>query len=222
MKQTSDVSIKLAASLAMSFGVNNLPESVDTLIKGIRRSEIPPIVYLKGKTCTGCSVSLINNTKQSTKKLIVNHDNLVTMSGNISPHNIAIDLISRYLSGRMGPYFFAIEGSIPKNPTDCYMANRPIVDWIKGAGKTCLLALSFGNCAIVGNPNIRIKSQRDQVSLSDFFMTEDINKRVINIPGCPVGSDSIWNLIIELVRTEYPEIAGRISEKILLQKDLRS
>jgi hydrogenase small subunit len=220
MDQTSHMNLKLASSLAISFGITDLPKSVNRLVGNIKRSEVPPIVYLKGKTCTGCSVSLINFTHQSTKKLIVNHDNLISLSGSISPHNIAIDLIQRYISGKLGPYFFAIEGSIPKNPTDCYMANRPITDWIKQAGKTCIEAISFGNCAIVGNPNIRVKSQTDQISLSDYFMKENINKKVINIPGCPVNDQSIWDLIVKLVKVEYPEIQLSKSDQILLHKNI--
>jgi len=220
MERISNMNLKLAASLSISFGINNLPQSVNSLINSLKKSDIPPIVYLKGKTCTGCSVSLINFTQQSTKKLIVNHDNLTNLSGSISPLNIAIDLISRYISGRLGPYFFAIEGSIPKNPTECYMANRPVGDWVKEGGKNCLLGLSFGNCAIIGNPNIKIKSNTDQISLSDFFMIKNINKSVINIPGCPVGNDSIWNLIIDLVSVDYPDLYIKKSDKIFLQKSV--
>jgi hydrogenase small subunit len=206
MKQNHSNYLKLAASLKVCFGIDNLPESVEGLIRSIKNADIPPIIYLKGKTCTGCSVSLIKFTKQSTAKLIVNNDNLMLPKGDISPYNIAVDLIRRYTSGQIGPYFFAMEGAIPKNPIECYMANRPINDWVKRAGDTCIMAISIGNCTIYGNPNIQQPVRSDNMSLADFFNQQNINKEIFQVPGCPVNDHSIWTLIVDLVKTEFPEL----------------
>ncbi|MFP4548466.1 MAG: hypothetical protein ACLFQM_10055 [Fidelibacterota bacterium] len=212
MKNLQSENLKLAASLKLSFGIDDLPKTIDSLLRSLKKSEVPPLIYIKGKTCTGCSVSLLNFTNQSPAKLIINHDNLVTTGGNISPYNIAIDLIRRYTSGKIGPYFFALEGSIPKNPAACYMANRPIHDWIQRAGKTCLSAVSFGNCATMGDPNSTTKSDNDYFSLEEYFKQQNINKPVVHVPGCPVGQEHIVNLITQLVRHQFPHILDRKKE----------
>ena len=220
MKRLQSENFKLAASLKISFGIDDLPLAIDGLVRSLKKSEVPPLIYMKGKTCTGCSVSLLNFTRQSPSKLIINHDNLVTTSGNISPHNIAIDLIRRYTSGKIGPYFFALEGSIPKDPANCYMANRPISDWVRRAGKTCLSAVSFGNCASDGNPNITSGANSNHMSLEEFFKQENINKPVIHVPGCPVGHEHIVSLIVDLVKSQYPHILERKKEENYILKSL--
>ncbi len=207
MQQNLNDFIKLAASLKISFSINSLPENVNTTIKKLKKSEIPPIIYLKGVTCSGCSVSLINFTKQSPSKLIINHENLTAFKGSVSSQNIAIELMKRYLSGKIGPYYFALEGSIPKNnPLECYMDNRPITDWVKKAGKTCLMALSFGNCACNGNIKKENNSNLKHLGLDSFFKLENIDKKVINIYGCPIDPKSVWNLIINLVETTSADL----------------
>ncbi len=213
MKRLQSENLKLAASLKLSFGIDDLPKAIDGLLRSLKKSEVPPLIYMKGKTCTGCSVSLLNFTRQSPSKLIINHDNLVTTGGNISPYNIAIDLIRRYTSGKIGPYFFALEGSIPKIPADCYMSNRPVSDWVLRAGKTCLSALSFGNCAGGENPSSASGFNSNNMSLEEFFNQEGIDKPVIHVPGCPVGQEHIVNLIIHLVKNQFPHILDNKKEK---------
>ncbi len=205
MKKTVSLNIKLAASLARSFGIQQLPGSIDQLISNLKVSDIPPIVYLKAKTCTGCSVSLVNLTQQEPSKLIVDQESLFTKKGHMSPHNIAVDLIKRYLNGNMGDYFFAVEGAIPKDPAQCYMANHPISEWIKKGGQTSLMGLAFGNCAMVGASNARSLSP-DYFGLKEYFRYINISKNVISIPGCPIEPENIWHAILHLFKMDYPKV----------------
>jgi len=203
MEQTLQYNLLLAASLQMSFGIKKLPIKAEKLLDNFRRSEIPPIVYIKGKSCSGCSISIINYTNQSPSKLIINHEDLLTPKGYASPHNLAIELIKRYVAGKLGPYFFALEGGIPINPLDCYMANYPLCHWVKNAGKTAIASLSIGNCATFGSPEYSGNSN-DKISLNDFYSRHNIANRIINITGCPVTHESIWNVIIDLINCEQP------------------
>ena len=111
----------------------------------------------------------------------------------------------RYTSGKLGPYFFALEGGIPKNPLDCYMANYPVCHWVKNAGKTAIASISIGNCATYGSP-VFMSESVDKMSLKSFYKRENIKNRIINIPGCPVNHKAIWNIIIDLIDQEYPDI----------------
>ena len=218
MNQNISNNLRLAASLKESFGIKNLPESINHTIGKLKNSEIPPIIYIKGKTCAGCSVSLINFTNQSTTKLIVNHESIYTEHCDNSLFNLAVDLISRYISGNLGPYFFAMDGFIPhKNPISCYMANRPLTDWVKRAGKTCLAAISFGNCATSGNPSVKTRKNDEHIGVDEYFRKESINKPVVNISGCPINPDSLWTLIVDLVKAESIEIPIHEMKKYTLK-----
>lgn len=205
MEQTVQYNLLLAASLQRSFGIKRLPTKVTSLLQQFRKSEIPPIVYLKGKSCSGCSLSIIDFNNQSQSKLIVNKEDLLTPKGYSSPNNLAIDLIKRYTTGKLGPYFFALEGAVPNNPLECYMANYPICYWIKNAGKTAIASISIGNCATYGNSDYTSNSM-EKISLQNFFKRENIKSRIINIPGCPVKHEYIWDVIVDLMNTEYPGI----------------
>jgi hydrogenase small subunit len=207
MNQMSNINLQLAASLSISFGISELPKPVEALIKSIPRPQVPPIVYLKGKTCTGCSISLINYTKQSTTKLIINHENLMMPNGIISPNDLAVELIDRYISGKLGPYFLALEGFIPQKSSQCYMANRPLTDWINRAGKTMLTGLAVGSCAIFGNAGLKKAEHCENSGLKDYFEKTKTDKKVYNIPGCPVNSDTVRSAIIQLATANVADIS---------------
>ncbi len=205
MVQSIKYNLLLAASLQMSFSVDKLPIKAKNLLNNFRKSEIPPIIYIKGKSCSGCSISIMNFSNQATSKLIINHDDLFAPKMYTSPYNLAVDLMRRYISGKSGPYFFALEGSIPKNPIDCYMANYPICHWIKNAGKTAISSITIGNCATYGSPDSD-KDSKDTMSLKEFYRRENINNPIINISGCPIIHENIWNKIIDLINIEHPAI----------------
>ncbi|MBN2280751.1 MAG: hypothetical protein JXQ65_09225 [Candidatus Marinimicrobia bacterium] len=203
MEQTNQNNLLLASSLQISYGINNLPPKVEGLLSQFKFSEIPPVIYLKGKTCSGCFISMMNLSNRSPKKLIMNIEELMYPKGYTSPFNIAVELMKRYISGKIGPYFLALEGGIPKNPLDCYMANYPISYWVKNAARTALGAISIGNCAIYGNPGLA-NTTSNLYSLKEYLYMEKLFCPVLDIPGCPLNEENIKNTIINLVDAEYP------------------
>jgi hydrogenase small subunit len=178
------------------------------------------IVWLHGSESTGCSESLLNagnpDIIQALTKLNVNlayHETLLAQQGifvdgklaNTSELNSEIlleDLIKE------GKYILVVEGSIPNGPKGSgrylVLGNKTFKDIIGEAAKNATAIVAVGACACWGgitSANSAIVHDTDyrgmgflKTDASKGILSElNIDKPVINIPGCPPHPD--WMLL---------------------------
>jgi hydrogenase small subunit len=173
----------------------------------------PPILWLNGANCTGCTVSLANvagnGAAADVGDLLINtvnlafHPNLMGAAG-----DLAVNTLLNTAQGE--GYVLAVDGGIPT----AYDGHTCIVwtDPQTGMEVTALEAvtvlaggaaaiLCIGSCASfggipAGNPNpTGIKSVRDIIGAS-----------TINIPGCPPHPDWIVWTIAQLLAGTSPKL----------------
>ncbi len=182
-----------------SAAVLGLQHALGPLGKALANTSGPPIIWLSGSSCTGCTVSLANRRSNSAPvdlaDLLINtidlvyHPNLMGAAGDTA--------VQQIVNAQAGKFILAVEGGIPT----LYNGKTATLWTQNGADVTALSAvqklapkaskvLSIGTCAsfngISGaNPNpTGIKS----VSAATGVKT-------INIPGCPVHPDwVVWTI----------------------------
>lgn len=178
------------------------------------------LIWLHGSECTGCSESVLNagnpDLVQALQKLNVNlvfHETIMAQQGiwndgklvNTSELNSEILLEEAYKEGN---YILVVEGAIPNGPDGSgrylVIGDKTFKDTLGEAAKNANAIVAVGTCAAYGGIT---SADSDVAKDTDYrgvaFAKEDskggmlqelnIDKPVINIPGCPAHPD--WVLL---------------------------
>jgi hydrogenase small subunit len=188
----------------------------------------PPIIWLNGANCTGCTVSLANlfSNSKGTKDvadLLINtidlafHPNLMGAAGDMAVAEL------KSASTTEGGFVLAVDGGIPTA-----FEGRTCMLWTEKNGRevTAMEAiqelapraaavLSIGTCASfggvpAGNPNPTKIQSVSQIAGVD----------TINIPGCPIHPDWVVGTIAQLLAGESPSLDGDGRPKAFFKKEI--
>lgn len=200
--------LKLAATMSTAFGIGNLPQPVQAALKAIDPKAIPKLIYLQGQSCTGCSISLLQAASPSPLTMITDYSQLVYHADlSAASGQIALDVIEKYLSGKAGDYFLALEGSIPaKMPEACMIGEKHLAQYLDQAAKTMSGAVAVGACACYGGIPSAEGNLTGAIGLKEYLDSIKSDKLVVNIPGCSVHPDWVWLTIVHLVKVGLPEL----------------
>jgi hydrogenase small subunit len=187
-----------------------LTSALGPLTKALAASGGPPIIWLKGAGCTGCTVSLANRISTSAPvdlaDLLINtidlvyHQTLMGAAGDLAVQNLQ--------NAAAGSFILAVEGGIPTlyNGKTCTVYSQNGVDVsalqaVQQLAPKAAKVLCIGTCASFGgisgaNPNpTGIKSVSAACGIS-----------TINIPGCPPHPDWIVWTIAQLLAGAAPTL----------------
>jgi hydrogenase small subunit len=187
-----------------------LATTLGPLEKALAASSGPPIIWIKGSSCTGCTVSLANRISSSAPvdlaDLLIHTIDLVyhpTLMGAAGENAVSV-----LANAAAGSYILAVEGGIPTiwNGKTCTIYTHNGVDVSALAAVQTLApkaakVLSIGTCASFGGmaaaaPN---PTQIKSVSAATGVST-------INIPGCPPHPDWIVWTIAQLLAGQTPAL----------------
>jgi len=206
----------MAAALGAAFGVTNLPEPVAAALKQIDPQTIPKLLYLQGQSCSGCSISLLQAQSPSPLTLITRYSQLVFHADlSATSGSQAMNLIERHITGDAGPYILVLEGAIPeKMPSACMIGDKSLASLLESAAKTMVAAVAVGACACDGGIPGAEGNLTGAVGLPDFFLQRKIEKPVIQIRGCSVHPDWVWQTVVHLVKIGMPKLTELGSPKL--------
>jgi hydrogenase small subunit len=183
----------------MSAAALGLSSALGPLEKALANTDGPPILWLKGAGCTGCTVSLANLISGSAPvdlaDLLINtidleyHPTLMGAAG---------DQATQILNNASaGTFVLVVEGAIPTlfNGITCeiYTHNGQPVTALSAVQSLAPLAaqvLSVGTCASFGGIAGAAPNPTEAMAVSDVTSVSPIN-----IPGCPPHPDWIvWTV----------------------------
>jgi len=195
-----------AAALGLDLSV------IGAMEKALAAGAAPPIIWLNGANCTGCTVSLANlvgsHSPVDVADLLVNtinlafHPNLMGAAGDLAVQTLK--------SAASGSYVLAVDGGIPTafDGHTCMLWSEPdgrevtALEAIATYGPGAAAILCIGTCSSYGGipaamPNpTGVKSVRALVN----------HPLIINIPGCPTHPDWIVWTIAQLLAGNKPAL----------------
>jgi hydrogenase small subunit len=202
--------LKYCLGSAAALGLNS--SVLGNLEKVLAAGGGPPIIWLSGASCTGCTVSLANLVSATSKPtdvgdLLINsinlayHPNLMGAAG-----NLAVSTLRGVVNSKN--YVLAVEGAIPTafNGYACVLwtENKKEVtalQAVKDLSKNAIAILSIGTCASFGG----IPSAGSNPTLAKSVSTVT-GKPTINIPGCPSHPDWVVGTIATLLGGVTPTL----------------
>ena len=156
----------------------------------------PPVVWLEGQDCAGCTISLISGADPTPASLILDkisvryHETIMAAAGHQAEKAMEEAI-------REGGYVLIVEGSIPKaDDRFCMVGGKPFRATVMEAAEKAAAIIAVGACASYGGIPKATPSQGMPVSQVVF------GKPIINLPTCPVHMDHLVGTIVYFLVTK--------------------
>ena len=185
--------MKFCSALAAGMA---LPASVAPRIAhAITDPQRPPVVWLHGAECTGCSMSLLRAEHPTLEKLIFDlisldfHETLEAGAGHQAEASLARTIESNY-----GKLILVIEGAIPLQDSGiyCRVGGKNFVDSVKETAAAAGAVIAVGSCASWGGVAAMSPNPTGCVGVQEVLP----DRQVVNVPGCPPNPYNLLSTII--------------------------
>lgn len=216
--------VKLCTGTVAGFGVSQMfHPAVHEALAGTLTGERPPVFWLQGQGCTGCSVTILNSVHPSIADVLLKvislefHPTIMAWEG-----EPAIEHMRKVASKFKGKYFLVVEGSVPvdANGKYCIIGEAghheiTMVDAMKEFGPNAAAVLAVGTCAAYGGIPAAAGSETGATPVSKFLADNKIKTPVVNIPGCPPHPDWIvGTLVLALDAIKKNGMKGGLAEVV--------
>ena len=206
--------MKLMAAATAALGLPELmiPKAVNAVEGALEK---PPVIWLHGMECTGCSESLLATINPTAAQVVLDmlsiryHETIMAASGHVAEQ--------AYHDTLHEDFILVVEGSIPKSKEwdlYCMVGERPFRETMIEAGKAAQAVIAIGSCACEG-AGIPGACECGAVGVSEFFRNEGIKTPVINLPCCPVKPNTlIGTIVYYLTFNSVPELDNQGRPKV--------
>jgi hydrogenase small subunit len=183
----------------------------------------PPVIWLQGQGCTGCSVSILNTTHPAIAEVLLKviglqfHPTVMGGEG-----ETAVGNLFNTAKNNKGKFFLAVEGSIPTEAEGkyCIVAEYghkeyTMTDMVKNLAPDAAAVLAVGTCAAFGGIPAAEGSATGAKSVAAFLKENNIASPVVNLGGCPPHPDWIvGTIVLALKLIEEKGLAGGLGEVV--------
>jgi len=169
----------MAVSMGLPIGV--APQIAEAITNPKRR---PPVIWLHGQECTGCTESLLRASHPSLEHLILDlisldyHETLNAGAG-----HQAEAALHNSIKENAGKFILVVEGSAPlkEGGRYCMIAGRPFVDIVKETAAKAAAVIAIGSCASWGGVQSSPPNPTGATGIPEVLK----GTTVVTIPGCP-------------------------------------
>ena len=172
----------------------------------------PPIIWIQGQNCTGCSISFLNSNYPGVAELVLDklsvryHPNVMAGTGQTAVQAIK-DTVAAAKGGK-GFYVLVVEGPVPTSENGEYctfgltdktktLANtnvqvpgdKTINEWMQELVPGAAAVIANGNCAAFGGIPAANASTTGSTPVSEVVAKIDPKKPMVNVGGCPSHPD---------------------------------
>jgi len=198
--------------VAVTVSGSLIPEIVSAVEKAVAGN--PPVLWIQGGGCTGCSVSLLNTVHPSIPEVLLRIISLKFQPTVMaSSGELAFETLYKMAETYKGKYFLALEGTVEtaadgkyRMPGELKGKDITIVDMMKDLGSKAAAVLALGQCGSCGGIPAAKPNPTGSKGAMDFFKDHGIKTPVINIPGCPPHPDWIVGTIAQALLFGVPEL----------------
>ncbi|WP_088186300.1 hydrogenase small subunit [Desulfosporosinus sp. FKA] len=185
--------MKLIGATTAALGLPELfvPQAASAMEQAIKK---PPVIWLEGMDCTGCTESTIATLNPSAAELILDmisiryHETIMAGSGNIAEE--------AYQEALKDKFILVVEGATPaQEDRYCMVGGKPFRKTLIEAAKKAQAIIAIGSCASEGG-GIPGACATGAVGVSEILKAEGISTPLINLPCCPVKPTTLIGTIL--------------------------
>lgn len=186
----------------------NLMDSVKYNIKSGRINK-PNLVWLELTGCSGNIISLLNGTHPDYKYLITEMVNLVYENSLMSPEGERA--VEKLVNAADTNPILAVEGAVATKNNGLYniighWKGKPLtaLQAVKLLGEKASYVIAIGACASHGGVSAAVPNPSMSVSVQSV-----LQRKVINLPGCPCNPDWFLGTLAHILLYGEPELDNR-------------
>ena len=166
----------------------------------------PPVIWLHGQECTGCTESLLRTSHPSIEHLILDlisldyHETL-----NVGAGHQAEAALKKSVQDNAGKFILVVEGSVPVKDGGvyCMIGGRPFGDIVKETAAKAAAVIAIGSCATWGGWQSSDPNPTGATGMPEFLK----GTTVVSIPGCPPnGYNFLSTVLYFLTLKKLPEL----------------
>ena len=169
------------------------------------------MVFLGTNTCAGDMFSLLNSLDPGHREMLTDLiDCRFNYLLNAAEGEMALRALAETAEQFRGEYILVVEGSVPtrSNGLYCVIGSRngePLtaLQAVQELGPGARHVVALGTCAAFGGPYAAAPNPSGSVPVQAV-----LDRRVINVPGCPVHPDWFMGTLVHLIRRGEPELDG--------------
>ncbi len=201
--------LKYCAQTAAVLGVSELftLEKVAMALESAAKK--PPLIWLEGQDCAGCTISLISVENPTPAELILDkisvryHEAIMAAAGHKAEK-------AREETIEEGGYVLVVEGSIPSaDDRFCMVGGRPFREIVTETAERAAAIIGVGACAAFGG--IPRSTPSMGIPLSRVLPDHTI----INLPTCPVHMDHIMGTVVYFLVTHKAPPLDRLGRPLM-------
>ena len=202
--------LKFVGATAVALGVD--ATQLSQLEQVFANPASPPVIWVQGSLCSGCSVSLLNLTNPSIDAVLLDsvslkyHSTVQTASGDLAITGLVSDV-----AAYEGEYILVVEGGVPTafDGRTCIVGERDGAPWtaldaVKELGAKAKYVVACGTCASFGG--IPAKSTYTGTKPVQEVLAGLTRNPVVNLPGCPTHPNTIVGTLVTLLTTGMPQL----------------
>jgi hydrogenase small subunit len=201
--------LRVAGASAALLGLGSL--ELRRAEEALAGASSPPVLWLSGSACTGCSISLLNAVNPTIDQVLLNtislkyHPNLMSAAGELA-------VTAARSTQQVGSYILVVEGAIPTANSGkyCYVWDEngqavTMAQAVQSLAATASYVVAVGACASFGGiPGTNTTTSAK--SLSSYLSSVGVSKSVVNLPGCPAHPDWIIGSLVQLIGGTVPAL----------------
>lgn len=187
--------LKYCAATAAVLGLSEL-EFTTRVVQALESaSKKPPVIWLSGQDCAGCSISFTGALNPPAASIILDkislryHEAIMAASGHLA-ESVYHETVKK------GGYVLIVEGSVPSvDDRFCMVGGRPFRKILEEAAEKAAGIIAVGACATYGG--IPAAGPTKGVGLDKALP----GRAVINLSTCPVHTDHLVGTVLYFLTT---------------------
>lgn len=183
----------MASTMGLSTGL--APQIAEAIANPNHR---PPVIWLHGQECTGCTESLLRASHPTLDNLILDiisldyHETLLVGSG-----HQAEESLKNSIELNDGKFVLVIEGAIPvkDNGIYCMIGGKTFLSMVEETAAHAAAIIAIGSCAAWGGIPSAAPNPTGATSAPEVLQ----GKTVVTIPGCPPNPYNFLSTVVHFL-----------------------
>jgi len=188
--------VKFCSVMAAAMG---LPlEVAPRLAEAVTAPRRPPVIWLAGQACTGCTEALLRPSHPSLEHLILDLISLdYNETLNAGAGHQAEAALQASIKENAGKFILVVEGAIPVKDGGvyCMIGGKPFADIVRETAAKAAAVVAIGSCASWGGVAAAEPNPTGAVGAPEFLK----GTTVVTIPGCPPNAYNFLSTVVHLL-----------------------
>jgi hydrogenase small subunit len=182
----------MAASMGLPF------EMAPRLAEAVTSPRRPPVIWLSGQACTGCTETLLRPNHPTLEHLILDLISLdYNETLNSGAGHQAEAALNNSIEENSGKFILVVDGSIPTKDGGvyCKVAGRPFVDIVKETAPKAAALIAVGSCSSWGGIPAASPNPTGAKSAQEVLP----GLTVVSVPGCPPNPYNFLSTVLHFL-----------------------